>query len=69
MSLQGTQISQCGKSVPVVGLQQGECISRRRKRRQGAENAKEWEQKREDKGGLAVKTRSLLPANWRISLT
>lgn len=42
---------------------------RRRKRRQGAENAQEWEQKREDKGGLAVKTLSLLPANWSISLT
>ena len=69
MSIQGTQISQCWKSVLVVGLQQGKCVSRRQKRRQGAENAQEWEQKREDKGGLAVKTLSLLPANWNVSLT
>ena len=60
MSIQGTQISQCWKSVLVVGLQQGECISRRPKRRQGAENAQEWEQKREDKGGLAVTSPSKL---------
>ena len=69
MSLQRTQISQGWKSVPAAGLQQGECVSRRRKRRQGAENAQEWEQKKEDKGGLALKTFSLLPANWSVSLT